>query len=312
MNAELTVIIPVYNRAELVRRALDSVAAQSLRPLRLIIVDNASTDETPDVLSAWQQAHEAPDFHITVTREPRSGAAAARKCGERLVETEYVYFLDSDDALRPDACKIFVDTFRRHPKAQLVGGNVYFHGADGSHRIFRRRNRNLIINHFNHSLLRTIAWCARTDFLRACGGWDPALRIWDDWELGLRMLLQSPRVIWKNIIIADVFQQPGSVTGDLYSHRADAYPPVLAAMRRCLQQTPHPDRLRLLRLMHSREMMLASLYQREGRRDLAAPLRERVLKNTAADPWLRTLLRFSYRYRAAGLPGADILLALLL
>lgn len=54
MEYELTIVIPVYNRAGIVGRTLESVQRQTLRPLRVVLVDNNSTDATPEVLRAWK------------------------------------------------------------------------------------------------------------------------------------------------------------------------------------------------------------------------------------------------------------------
>lgn len=305
MKAQLTIVIPVYNRAALVRRCLDSVSAQTLRPLHLIVVDNNSTDETPEALREWTAAHADDSLRVTLLHQPVPGAAAARALGLEAVDTPYVYFFDSDDVMRPGAVQAFMAAFGRSPGAQIVAGRLALHPVAGRIRIYGRRGRNLIVNHFHHSLLRTIAYAARTDFLREAGGWNPSLRIWDDWELGLRLLLRSPRVEWIKDVVADIYQQPGSVTGDLYSQRAEFYPAVMDAVRKSLRESSHPDRVRLLRLVHGREMMLAALYAREGRNDLAAPLRRRVLADTARDPWLRMILRGAYVWRRSGLRGCD-------
>ena len=57
VGPELTVVVPVYNRAKLVSRTLDSIAAQTLRPLDVILVDNASTDASKAVMHKWMAEH---------------------------------------------------------------------------------------------------------------------------------------------------------------------------------------------------------------------------------------------------------------
>lgn len=301
----LSIVIPVYNRASLVCRCLESVYAQSLRPLHLIVVDNDSSDSTPQVIRDWSATHAGPSLQVTMLHQPVPGASAARALGLEAVDTPYVYFFDSDDVMRPDAARAFTESFARNPLAQISAGRVLYHASDGSIRCRGRRGRNTLINHFHHSVLSTQAYAVRTAFLREAGGWNPDLRIWDDWELGIRLLLRSPHVAWMNDVVADMYQQPDSVTGDLYSHRATRYPDVIRAVRKELQECVHPDRVRLLRLLHGREMMLAALYAREGRMDLAAPLRASVLEATASDPYLRMLLRAAYAWRKRGLRGCD-------
>ncbi|MDE5631667.1 MAG: glycosyltransferase, partial [Muribaculaceae bacterium] len=64
MEKKLSIVIPVYNRGAVVGRTLQSIAAQTYRPLKVILVDNASADDTAAVLRAWQAEVSAPDFEV--------------------------------------------------------------------------------------------------------------------------------------------------------------------------------------------------------------------------------------------------------
>ncbi|MDE6573922.1 MAG: glycosyltransferase family 2 protein, partial [Muribaculaceae bacterium] len=96
MSARLSIIIPVYNRESIVLRTLESVERQTLRPLKLILVDNGSSDGTLAVLEQWRQEHAAPGFEVEVYSEPVPGACAARNKGLAVADTEFVMFFDSD------------------------------------------------------------------------------------------------------------------------------------------------------------------------------------------------------------------------
>ena len=99
---DITIIVPVYNRAHLVGATLDSIAAQTLRPIHLVLVDNNSQDNTLKVLLDFKKRHQSDDFKVTVLQETRRGAAAARNCGLQEATTEWVMFFDSDDIMAPD------------------------------------------------------------------------------------------------------------------------------------------------------------------------------------------------------------------
>ena len=86
-NCMLTIVIPVYNRQDIVNRTLISVASQTARPLNVILVDNNSTDNTLATLSQWKSLVESDDFQITILTETQTGAAAARNCGLHNVTT---------------------------------------------------------------------------------------------------------------------------------------------------------------------------------------------------------------------------------
>jgi len=97
---DITVVTPSFNRAGLITRALDSVRTQNRPPAKIIVVDDGSTDGTPDVVRSWAAEH---SFPVTVEVLARNaGPAAARNRGIELAETEFVAFLDSDDEHLPD------------------------------------------------------------------------------------------------------------------------------------------------------------------------------------------------------------------
>ncbi|MGA9753776.1 MAG: glycosyltransferase family A protein [Desulfobaccales bacterium] len=94
MVPAVSVIIPTYNRAALVGQALASVQAQSFRDFEVLVVDDGSTDATPEVLAGWRE--------VRVLRHPRRrGVSAARNTGVACARGEWLAFLDSDDLWRP-------------------------------------------------------------------------------------------------------------------------------------------------------------------------------------------------------------------
>jgi glycosyltransferase involved in cell wall biosynthesis len=97
----ISVVIPTYNRASLLRRAVDSALAQTLAPAEILIVDDGSTDDTATVCAQYT----APVRYI---RTPNGGVAAARNTGIREARGEWIALLDSDDEWEPT--KLFVQT----------------------------------------------------------------------------------------------------------------------------------------------------------------------------------------------------------
>jgi len=108
-DALVSIIIPTYNRAHLVTEALDSVWAQTYRPIECIAVDDGSTDDTAEVVKKWKRAHTSDDFCVRLLRQKNQGAPAARNHGMETAQGDYLLFLDSDDVLPRDA----VNTLRR-------------------------------------------------------------------------------------------------------------------------------------------------------------------------------------------------------
>ena len=99
----VSVIIPAFNRAEVIQRAVDSVAAQNFKDYEVIIVDDGSTDDLAFVEKYSGLAH------IRLIRHPENrGAAAARNTGVAAAAGRFIAFLDSDDSWHPDklACQV--------------------------------------------------------------------------------------------------------------------------------------------------------------------------------------------------------------
>src|SRR5579863_8085008 len=93
----VSVIIPSFNRATLVTRALDSVFAQTYRPIELLVVDDGSTDESPKVIESWAIRHRGNEFEVHLICQPNCGAPTARNRGLIDCTGEFIQFLDSDD-----------------------------------------------------------------------------------------------------------------------------------------------------------------------------------------------------------------------
>lgn len=102
--ADLTVIIPCYNSSNTIKRCLDSIVNQTLQPLKVIVVDDCSTDNTVEILNEYKRSDILFDIEIIVLKT-NSGPAQARNFAWDKCCTKYIAFLDSDDAWNKD--KIF-------------------------------------------------------------------------------------------------------------------------------------------------------------------------------------------------------------
>lgn len=300
-----SIVIPVFNRARVVGRTLRSILDQSYRPLHLILVDNNSADDTAAVLKAWAEEHQDDDFRISVVSEMRPGAAAARNRGLAEVKSRYMMFFDSDDVMRPDAVQTYMQTFARRPQTQLVRTRVMMHPLQGKAvPLALKRGGDQLVQHLHHATLGTQRYAVRTDLMRAVGAWNPEVRIWDDWELGLRLLFANPKTVILDKITADIYESEDNITGQHYSDYASRYEVALTAGEEAIRGARlTPRRMEyLLALIQFRRIMLAALFSREGRDDLAVPLRERVLKTVSGRR--RFALQHAYTYIRRGMRGA--------
>lgn len=107
-----SVVIPVYNGSAWIGRALESVFAQTVRNLEVVVVDDGSTDDIESSLRAYQG-------RISLVRQRNAGAAAARNRGVTEARSEFVAFLDADDFWHPRKLEYQFAAFDRWPDATL-------------------------------------------------------------------------------------------------------------------------------------------------------------------------------------------------
>ncbi|HVN90874.1 MAG TPA: glycosyltransferase [Candidatus Binataceae bacterium] len=113
----ISVVIPVYNGANSIGRAVASVLEQSLTNFEIIVVDDGSTDSTREALQPFVP-------HLRLLEQTNAGPAAARNAGIAIARGEYIAFLDSDDAWLPDKLQLLVDAIERNPAAVLAFSDV--------------------------------------------------------------------------------------------------------------------------------------------------------------------------------------------
>lgn len=190
MANRITVVIPVYNRRDLVGRTLASLTAQTAPAFDTVLVDNASTDGSRDVLEAWAAANSTAQRPVRVLTEATPGACAARNAGLAECRTPWVLFFDSDDEMLPQHIERVFRGIADNPQADILGWNVLYLG-DG---VKKFDCNSALWNNVFEGNFATLRWSARTDLVRRAGGWDPAMRLWDDIELGARMLALKPAI----------------------------------------------------------------------------------------------------------------------
>jgi glycosyltransferase involved in cell wall biosynthesis len=114
----VSIILPTYNRAWCLLECLDSIYGQSYRPLELVLVDDGSTDNTPELVQEWialRTENDPKRFATKFIITNHQGAPAARNRGLRECSGEFIVFVDSDDLLAPDRIALQVDALSKFP-----------------------------------------------------------------------------------------------------------------------------------------------------------------------------------------------------
>ncbi|HUG39951.1 MAG TPA: glycosyltransferase family A protein [Longimicrobiales bacterium] len=214
MRDTVSVVVPTRDRASLLRRAVLSALAQTAPPLEVIIVDDASTDDTPD--AAARLAQEDPRVR-TLTVPEAAGAAAARNRGVAVARGDWVALLDDDDEWLPEKLALQLHAAAAAgDRVGLVHGGFEEVAADGS--CVRgglvsggpERLRRLLVrgNRIGHSTV-----IVRRALLLECGGYDERLPRLQDWDLWLRLAARTG-VAHVGRVVARIHRGPVAISAD--------------------------------------------------------------------------------------------------
>lgn len=297
---DLTIVIPVYNREKIVSATLNCVAAQTYRPLNLILVDNNSTDDSLQVLRDFKEANQAPDFRITVLQETTPGACAARNCGLLAAKSEWIMFFDSDDLMTPDYVEQYSKAMKADPDADIFAIRLQLDDGKGIRQLAFVPH-DIFANHIIHSMLSTQRYIARRKHFIEAGCWNRNTPTWDDWELGIRMLLSRPKIhyISDKARVTAVFQNE-SITGDNFHSKHGTWEHAIDIAESDIVNSDIAEKDRLIYLLNYRRVVLAAHYRREKCFDLADALYRNTLERYRHNFCRRAMLAVAYRYISAG------------
>lgn len=194
----VSVVVPTYNRSHYLPDLLRSVRQQTYRPIELLIVDDGSTDRTPDVVEAFADAVDpADDLAVHYHRQPNQGAPVARNRGLIASTGEFVQFADSDDILHPQKLELQSTVLREHPDLDHTWADFSV-TPDEDFAAFRAEHRD----EYDADVLASLDGSARVPaevwsglYRRsACvqiGPWNETLQRWQDVEYNSRFHLLS-------------------------------------------------------------------------------------------------------------------------
>ena len=189
----VSVIIPTYNRADLLRFALSSVIEQTLPPTEIVVVDDGSTDHTPEVVQRFKREG-APIVYLETEHANRRGML--RNKGAAAATSPLVAFLDSDDLWNPRRLELQVEGLERDPQAGFAFCNFQRFDANGPIEgpclpPGDDYNGNILGELIREPLVISSTLLARRDAYEAVGGFAD-IRMNEDHELSLRLAARYP------------------------------------------------------------------------------------------------------------------------
>lgn len=188
-NSLVSVIIPVYNREELIVEAIKSVYHQTYRPIECIVVDDGSTDQSVAVIEELKTKYNSGDFFIKLYEQKNSGAPAARNAGIKHASGAYIQFLDSDDLLYADKLTTQIDFLRENHNYDAVYGDWHHGTNDNFIYIKGEQWEDSLLQFYGGRVVHTLSMLLRRKLVEKIGPWDEDLKRNQEIDYFLRGLL---------------------------------------------------------------------------------------------------------------------------
>lgn len=205
-SPRFSVIIAVYNGANTIARAIESVLSQTCAPLELIVVDDGSTDATADIVSGYSD-------RLVYLYQENAGVSVARNRGVERARGDWIAFLDADDWYYPDRLQLHADWISQDPALDFLTGDFEYVEPDGTkirssmagtragsellksagdgHRIIMQGDilGQFVEQHFGDTHTLSLP---RDTFLRI-GGYPPGIAVCEDVNMLIRLCAASSR-----------------------------------------------------------------------------------------------------------------------
>jgi glycosyltransferase involved in cell wall biosynthesis len=197
MSSLVSVIIPTYNRARYLARALRSIDAQDYRPIEAIVVDDGSTDNTADLIPEQKASLAGRGIDLTYLKQENAGPARARNAGLSAATGTYIGCLDSDDMWKPSFLSTMIRLLERHPTAGLAFGGYLC--IDEDDRLIGQRPSGLppephegllptpFLGVLDYVPFGTPCVMIRRSVIDDVGPFDTAFHVGEDWDMWYRI-----------------------------------------------------------------------------------------------------------------------------
>ncbi len=209
-NEKVSVIIPTYNRQDKLLKSINSVLEQTYSNIELIIVDDASTDNTRELVESIKD-----DRVRYICLSQNMGAAGARNEGVKAATSNVIAFHDSDDVWRPDKLEKQMDYLKKNPEYVMVYCAYQYHKEDMTLRMPPEKCEGTEGCIFPWLLIRntigTPTVVMKKDVFMELGGFNSNLRCLEDWEFAVR-LSEKHSIGYVDEILMDAHFSGGSVS----------------------------------------------------------------------------------------------------
>jgi glycosyltransferase involved in cell wall biosynthesis/peptidoglycan/xylan/chitin deacetylase (PgdA/CDA1 family) len=235
----VSVIIPAHNAAITLAKTLESLISQRIGAWEAIIVDDGSTDRTPQLVASWRER----DSRFHYVRQARAGVSRARNTGLMHVGAERVMFLDADDWIAPDYLAQMFAAVAENPKADVIYCG-YIRIADDGRELPMSFSWDVAIAPFeafgNYCAVAIHCLVLRRRVVVQAGGFDADLKTSEDWDLWLRVARTGALFVGVPLPLAYYRMRPGSATSN-YVHMINDARWVIERSRSADPRVKRPD-----------------------------------------------------------------------
>ena len=217
MGKLVTAVIPAFNYARFLPRAIESVLSQTYREIECIVVDDGSTDNTSEVLARYQT-------RVRAIAQNNRGLSAARNTGIHAAAGEFIAFLDADDLWLPAKIAEQLAAFQAQPNLGAIGCGAELVDAAGVHiRFLDYAQRHPVLHESWNQVSQFRAVALRQFWVSASGSgalipkrtfedvgvFDETLRAAEDWDMWLRIAAKYP-IFNVDDVLVRIFQHGSS------------------------------------------------------------------------------------------------------
>lgn len=194
---QLSVVIPLYNKEEQIKRAVDSVLMQEFSNFELIVINDGSTDKSAQIVAG------IPDDRIRLINKPNGGVSSARNLGMSEAKGKYVILLDADDHFLPGAFDLMMDP---HDADIVVGSFIQTDDAGNIDRTLNNRVTGLVADGYKaywrrEIFLRMGNMFIKSEIVRKQGGLRTDMCLYEDNEWLLRIIDSASILVSKKVIM---------------------------------------------------------------------------------------------------------------
>ncbi len=205
MKPLVSVIIPTYNRQQHIKNAVESVLGQTYKNVEVLVVDDGSTDSTPEIMNSIH------DERLKYIRTKNQGNYFARNAGLAQAKGDFIAFLDSDDRFLPTKLTVQIQRFEENPELGLCCSNVYVRHQDIDNQVFEDAahsfncdidtQNGFIQKAVENNFIVTSSVVIRKECVKNLGYFNTQFQNAMDYEFFLRIIFNYPALYLKEKLL---------------------------------------------------------------------------------------------------------------